>query len=67
MTEVVRRFKGLIVLILTLFGIFLLYRITLHMLNISSLRFEDLTLHFIALFASVFALILVLIFSKHEV
>lgn len=66
MTETTKIFKGFIVLALILGAFFLLYRIILHMNNIINLSFDDLTLHFIGVFAIVFILILVAMLSKSE-
>ncbi len=62
--SVVIKYKGLIVLILLLVIIGFTYSVVLHLLNIRVLRLTDLSLHFIAIFVSIFALILMVIVSK---
>jgi len=66
MAESIKVIKGTLVLALTIGVIALLYRIVLHMVNIISLSFDDLTLHFIGVFAIVFMLILIAMLSKSE-
>ncbi|GEM_PF-5685410 len=53
--------KGLVTIALTAACVALLYRIGLHMTRVVSLSFDDLTLHFMGVFAAIFALILVAI------
>ncbi|RLF00402.1 MAG: hypothetical protein DRJ59_07215 [Thermoprotei archaeon] len=66
MAETTKVLKGFIVLALTSGAVFLLYRIILHMNNIINLSFDDLTLHFVGVFAIVLILILIAIVSKEE-